>query len=110
MKPIPEESHYYNCFDLKEITKGRSFVVQITEIVPFASIDTSTLEAWKNDIKETYWLFAPETDFFVKAKDEDNETHVFARTKAGGWFSLGDWLTGAFLDVDGELINLLELR
>jgi hypothetical protein len=58
---------------------------------------------------DCYWLYAPETDYFIKAEyDDEEEPAYFVRTKDGGWFSLGFF--GARLDTDGSLYSkMIEL-
>ena len=55
-------------------------------------IDVETKEEWECEIKECGWLYAQETDFFIKATGDTpshGEKHVFARTLEGDWFSMG---------------------
>ena len=84
--------------------------VEIKEIIPFAEIDKETLNDWKEEVEECYWLYAKETDFFVKANlkvsDDKTEKIIFVRTiNNNDWFSLGWW--GGRLDVDGSLNAML---
>lgn len=51
------------------------------------------------------------TDYFVKfASNEDNENRngVFARTKNGSWYGIGDFWNSGLLDLDGKLTGSLE--
>ena len=79
----------------------------VTEIISFADIDEETLNDWKQDVAECDWLYAKETDYFVKAdlkiSDDKNEKIIFVRTinNNDGWFSIG-WCGGR-LDIDGSL-------
>lgn len=101
----------YNYFDDGKIKPSRKLEVVITEIIPFDKINSETLESWKEEAKECYWLYAKETDFFVKAdlkvSDDKTEKIIFVRTinNNDGWFSLGYW--GGRLDIDGSLTALL---
>jgi len=100
----------YNYFDDGKIKLSRRAEVVITDIIPFNEIDKETLNDWKQEVKDCYWLYAKETDFFVKAdlKVSDNQIEkiIFVRTiKNNGWFSLGWW--GGRLDIDGSLNALL---
>ena len=100
----------YNYFDDGKIRPSRRMRVTITEIIPFSEIDEETLNDWKEEVKQCDWLYAKETDYFVKAdlKVSDNKTEkiIFVRTiNNNGWFSLGWW--GVRLDIDGSLNALL---
>jgi len=80
-------------------------LVVITEIIPFNKIDEQTLSEWKEEVEECYWLYAKETDYFIKGilsiRDAKREDIIFVRTLDDAWFSLGYW--GGILDVDGSL-------
>ena len=101
----------YNYFDDGKIRPSRRMEVVITEIIPFNEIDAETLESWKEEVEECNWLYAKETDFFVKGdlkvSDDKIEKIIFVRTINNnyGWFSLGWW--GGRLDIDGSLNALL---
>jgi hypothetical protein len=66
------------------------------------------LEAWECDKFDCNWLFAEDTDCFVKATSSYDENPLyFVRTVDGGWFSIdypNVWM-GARLDIDGSLYN-----
>ena len=101
----------YNYFDDGKIRPSRRMEVVITEIIPFSEIDLETLNYWKEEVEECDWLYAKETDFFVKGdlkvSDDKIEKIIFVRTinNNNGWFSLGWW--GGRLDIDGSLNALL---
>ena len=101
----------YNYFDDGKIKPSRRMEVVITEIIPFNEIDEETLNDWKQEVEDCDWLYAKETDFFVKAdlkvSDDKTEKIIFVRTinNNDGWFSLGWW--GGRLDIDGSLNALL---
>ena len=110
MKNLPEIGKTYNCFDDGKISESRMYQVTITEIVPFDKADDELLELWEEDGISSYWLF-DKTDYFVKFtstefKDEPNG--VFARTKDGGWFGLGNYWNSGRLDIDGSLMEYLK--
>ena len=105
---LPEIGKTYNCFDDGKIRESRMYQVTINEIVPFEKADNELLELWK-EVLPSYWLFE-KTDYFIKFtsnefKDEPNG--VFARTKDGGWFGLGNYWNSGRLDVDGSLTQSL---
>lgn len=61
--------------------------------------------------KQGYWLYSPETDYFIccKVNDYDDNLLWFVRTVKGRWFSLdiqSDWQSGE-LDVDCEKYNIM---
>ncbi len=91
----------YNVFDDGKIKESRRYEVKVTEIVKFKDIDKDTLEQWKEEVKECYWLYAKTTDYFIKTWNGD-DTETFVRTKDGGWFSMGFMCSGR-LDTDGSL-------
>ena len=90
---LPKIGKTYNCFDDGKISEGRKYEVKITEIVPFKEIDKDTLEQWEEEVKECYWLYAEETDFFIKSWNGD-DIETFVRTKDNGWFSMGFMCSG----------------
>ena len=102
-QPVPEVGKEYYTFDDGKIKPSRLSIATIAEVIPFAECrDTELLEIWRIEVEECYWLYASETDYFVKAVYDD-ETSYFVRTVDGGWFSMG-WF-GARLDIDGSLYN-----
>ncbi len=107
---LPEVGKTYYYFDDGKVTISRRMEVVITEIVPFSEIDEETLNNWKEDVREIDWIYAKDTDYFVKGKlkvsDEVKEI-VFVRTinNDDGWFSIGFW--GGQLDIDGSLNAML---
>lgn len=111
---LPEVGKTYFYFDDGKVTRARRLEVVITEIVPFADIadiDEETLNHWKEEVREIDWVYAKETDYFIKAQlkvsDEEVQDIVFVRTinNDDGWFSLGFW--GGQLDIDGSLNAML---
>lgn len=106
---LPEIGKTYNCFDDGKISKSRMYQVTIYEIIPFEKADNKLLELWEDEGLPSYWLF-DKTDYFIKFtsnefKDEPNG--VFARTKDGGWFGLGNYWNSGRLDIDGFLTQSL---
>lgn len=102
----------YDYFDDGKIKESRRMSVTITDIIPFKDIDSETLSLWQEEVKECYWLYTKETDFFIKGKmklgNDKYEEIVFVRTinNNDGWFSMGFW--GGRLDADGSLARLLK--
>lgn len=105
LQPVPEVGKEYHTFDDGKIKPSRHSIATITEVIPFVEADTELLDLWKQEVDECYWLYAKETDYFVKV-EYDDETSYFVRTEDGGWFSLG-WF-GARLDIDGSLYTKMK--
>lgn len=106
-QPLPEVGKEYHIFDDGKINYGRHYTTEIIEIIPFGECKNEELiAAWQQEVKSCYWLFAPETDYFIKATSEyDKNFLYFVRTVDGGWFSVNFpscWM-GAELDIDGSL-------
>lgn len=100
LQPVPELDKEYHTFDDGKVKPSRHSIATITKIIPFAEADSELLDTWKQNVEECHWLYAPKTDYFVRATYDDTTEH-FVRTTDGGWFSLG-WF-GARLDVTGKL-------
>ena len=105
LQPVPEVGKEYHAFDDGKIRPSRLEVVDIVELIPFKEADEDLLKDWCKNVAECYWLYASETDYFVKG-EYDDETAYFVRTKDGGWFSMG-WF-GSRLDADGELYKKMK--
>ena len=104
-QPVPEVGKEYHAFDDGKIRHSRHSIVRIVEVVPFATVNHKAfLEEWQQEVEDCYWLYAKETDYFVKA-EWDDETSYFVRTKDGGRFSLG---FGTRLDIDGSLYEKMK--
>ena len=67
-----------------------------------------TLSKWREQVGLAYWLFAVETDYFVKTENGEDGDAFFVRTIGGGWFSIGDFMNSGRLDVDGTLTKSLK--
>lgn len=108
-QPVPEVGKDYHIFDDGKIRPSRHGITKVAEVIPFEEFkDTELLEAWESEAKTCHWLFAPETDYFIKTTFEKDEDSYFVRTKYGGWFSLRFF--GAQLDIDGSLYKkMIEL-
>ena len=107
---LPEIGKTYNCFDDGKISKSRMYQVTIDEIIPFEKANNELLQLWKEEGIPSYWLFE-KTDYFIKFTSNENEEYpngVFARTKDGGRFGLGNWWNSGRLDIDGSLMEYLK--
>ncbi len=108
MKNLPEIGETYNCFDDGKISKDRMYQVTITEIIPFEEADEELLDLWKERVEKS--LLFGKTDYFIKFKSNESEAEpngIFARTKRGGWFGLGNWWNAGRLDINGKLTEIL---
>jgi N6-adenosine-specific RNA methylase IME4 len=103
---IPKKNIVYNVFDDGKISPSRKYLVQVKEVIPFKDIDAETLTLWGYEVKTCYWLYKPETDFFIKTRNEYGKDEIFVRTLNNGWFSIGP-INGGRLDIDGELTKQL---
>ena len=91
---LPELYKKYDCYDDGKVTESRKYQVLITDIIAFKDADKDLVEAWKIAVKDSYWLFAEETDYFIFAVSYEwyyPQVEIFARTKRGDWFGLGEW-------------------
>ena len=104
---LPEIGKIYNCFDDGKINKSRLYTVEISEIIPFDKIDKETFKKWKEQVNQCQWLYAKETDYFIKTINGEDGDAVFVRTKNIGWFSIGTFMNSGRLDVDGSLTQSL---
>jgi hypothetical protein len=102
---LPEIGKTYNCFDDGKIRESRRYEVKVKEIIPFKEIDKDTLDQWKEEVKNCYWLYATDTDYFIKTWNGD-DIETFVRTKDREWFSMGFMCSG-ILDIDGSLAQSL---
>jgi hypothetical protein len=104
---IPIVGKTYHYFDDGKIKVSRRGKVVITDVIPFENIDEETLIQWKEAVEQCFWLYAPKTDFFVKAESTFSDgsgcigTMIFVRTIIGYWFLLGN--RAGVLDIDGSL-------
>ena len=108
LRPVPEVGKEYHAFDDGKIKPCRLEHVKIVEVIPFDRADEVLLSSWNTEVAECDWLYAQETDYFIKAycKEPDTGAQWFVRTTDGGWFSLGFW--GSRLDVDGSLYEKMK--
>ena len=126
-KPIPKLYKYYHFWDDGKISSSRHYICRIEQIITSEEaksltvkvpewdydnnknnyIDISLYDHWRNEVYNCDWLYAEDTDYFIKAscpQYDDNELW-FVRTKDGGWFSMdieSSWQAGR-LDIDGSI-------
>jgi len=109
-QPVPEVGKEYHIFDDGKLSMSRHYTATIQKLIyPEEAYEITDLyKAWEEQVRECYWLFAQDTDYFIMAKSNfDSEPLYFVRTVDGGWFSIdypNVWM-GARLDIDGSLYN-----
>ena len=129
LKAVPVVGKFYHFFDDGKTSPSRHYICRAERIIPFTkakdiifstprgesikdgkfesfNIDMSLEDIWKDEVKQCYWLYDTETDYFVEASCPvfDEYNLWFVRTKDGGWFSMNIqnfWQSGE-LDVDGK--------
>lgn len=103
-KPLPKVGKKYFAYDDGKLSPSREYRVEILQVSNYEALSDEVKELWQENVIQGYWLYAPESDWFIKAINEDNVVEWFVRTKDGGWFSFSDHLlTYGRLDVTGEL-------
>lgn len=133
LKPVPEVGKTYHFFDDGKVRESRHFIATILELIPISEaknviistprdydyannqnifINMSLLDIWVDEKESCDWLYAPVTDYIVKANitEYDKDPIYFARTKDGGWFSMDvtNWWQSGELDIDGRLYEYLK--
>ena len=130
-KKVPEVGLGYHFFDDGKVSNSRHYIAEILDVIPFDKAESIVIQTylhlhhtcvpvidddkysvklidiWEHEKEECDWIYADETDYFVRAKilDYDDDDIWFVRTKTGGWFSMDTtncW-QGGILDVDGEI-------
>lgn len=142
MEQVPVIGKQYHFFDDGKIRESRHYMATVVDkITPEQAkdiymnyqgmnISVSLYTIWREEIDNhrqsknfkvltsgsmevgTPWLYAEETDYFIKCSipDYDDNDVWFVRAVDGGWFSLntvGTWMAGR-LDVSGERFKSLE--
>ena len=105
---LPIAGQSYNCFFDGKIHRGRLQTANVTEVVPFDKADAATVNAWREEVKRAYWLWAKKTDYFIMAKWDDGDPIVYVRTVFGEWYGFDG--ANNKLDVDGKLMKEMERR
>ena len=119
---LPEIGKTYNCFNDGEINKSKIYQVTITEIIQFEKADKEILDLWKENLINgsiykmmstggNYVYMFDKTDYFIKFvsnENKNNQNGVFARTKKGTWFGLGETYNRGLLDLEGKITESLK--
>lgn len=123
---LPIIGNYYHFWDDGKTSSSRHYIAKVEEIitckqakgilvsVPVWNYETNqndiervTLyEWWEEQVLNHEWLYAPETDYFIKISvPEYDQNYLYAvRTKDGYWFTIDiqSWWQGGDLDVSGK--------
>ena len=121
MEPIPVVGEFYHFWDDGKSSIGRHYIAKVEGIISLDEskeiifikeddygdiIISSLYDIWKSEKEHLDFLFAQETDYFIKCSipKYDKDFCYFTRTKYGGWFSMKTtcWWQGGKLDVTGE--------
>ena len=113
MHDVPKVGDVRHFFDDGKIKESRHFMATIIEVIPFKKANQKLKKIWKKERWSCYWLYAYETDYFVKASipKYDEKPIWFVRTKDGGWFSIdynGWWMSGRLMDASFNWEEFLE--
>lgn len=134
--PIPKVGNKYEFYDDGKITPMRRYTAEVLEVItpkeaeevkfplyvyeesdwePTTRVvkgedivgEVSLYDFWKEELEYHDWLFATETDYFVKCSIPRYDEYPiwFVRMTDGNWFSMdiqSGW-QGGKLDVTGEL-------
>lgn len=106
MKPVPIVGDVHHFFDDGKIRDSRHYMATVEEVLTIDKVEPELIEAWKEEVKTCYWLYAEETDYFVKCsipRYEDDKPVWFVRTTCGGWFSIDYpswWMAGRLMEKD----------
>lgn len=113
LQPVPEVGKEYHIFDDGKLSPSRHYMTNIVEVIPFEGmdLDSDLIDVWTIEKEECDFLYAQETDYFIRAESDFDENPLyFVRTLDGGWFSIDypDTWMGARLDIDGELYKKMK--
>ena len=103
MLPVPQVGEVRHFFDDGKMRDSRHYMATITKVIPYKNASQKLKKIWKKERWSCYWLYAYETDYFVKASipKYDKMPIWFVRTKDGGWFSIdfmGWWMSGRLME------------
>lgn len=122
--PLPIVGKKYHFFDDGKCGPSRHYIAEVKEVITVKEAKTrevpcevddegnesyfkTLVEIWGRELKEHDFLFAKETDYFVRCSvpKYDKNDLWFVRTRNGGWFSMDiqSWWQGGRLDVTGEI-------
>lgn len=101
--PVPHVGEVRHFFDDGKMSESRHYIATITKVIPYKKAPQKLKKIWKNQRWNCYWLYAYETDYFIKASipGYDKNPIWFVRTKGGGWFSfetVACWMSGRLME------------
>ena len=110
MKLVPVKGKEYHAYDDGKINFSRHYIAKVSNVynhMYFKKHFKDIYDIWIKDKKNCYWIFKDSTDYFVETTNpyDDFDKEYFARSKNGGWFSIGypDSMVGSRLDITGNL-------
>ena len=107
--PLPEIGKTYFAYDDGKIRVTREYQVKVLDILTYKQLPKEIKRLWRQRAIESYWLFSPKSDYFIKAvrlEVDNGKEQYFARTHGNTWFGVsntGDWDYCGELDTDGSL-------
>ena len=101
--PVPHVGEVRHFFDDGKMSESRHYIATITKVIPYKKAPQKLKKIWKNQRWKCHWLYAYETDYFIKASipGYDKNPIWFVRTKGGGWFSfetVACWMSGRLME------------
>ena len=90
MLPVPQVGEVRHFFDDGKMSDSRHYIATIKTVIPYKKASQNLKKVWKEERWRCYWVYAYETDYFIKASipEYDNKPIWFVRSKYGGWFSI----------------------
>lgn len=104
--PLPTKGASYVAYDDGKRSPSREYSVCVTDILPYKKLPKEIKKLWRKEVAQCYWLYAPSSDYFIKAiVSHSGEEQYFARTFGDSWFALsaGDLSDCGELDVDRSI-------
>lgn len=103
MLSVPCIGEIRHFFDDGKMSDSRHYIANIMKVIPYKKASQKLKKIWKKERWNCYWLYAYDTDYFIKASipKYDKKPIWFVRTKDGGWFSIdfmGWWMSGRLMD------------
>ena len=123
MIEVPQVGQIYHFFDDGKMSKNRHYKAECLEVITpeeakkvvleiptDGSSDTqkaSLYNIWRDNVRELDWMYAEETDYFVRCRvpDFDENDLWFVRTINNRWFSMDiqSWWQVGLLDVSNDM-------
>lgn len=102
-QPVPVVGEVRHFFDDGKMRDSRHYMATVIEVIPYKRACQKLKKTWKRERWDCYWLYAYETDYFVKCRISkyDEKPIYFVRTQDGSWFSIdydGTWMSGRMME------------